>query len=206
MTDLDTRRPEFTIAIRGYDRLQVDEYIERLQKLLGEAEERARIAEGGQDLAAYTSVGPRISQILDLAAAEARDLREKVERQTRELLSDARSEARKIVESAEATARERSDQATRDWETMLAEYEQERDQIRAQVAELDERRRDVLGDLRRLYDALGAASGMVGPANDQLAGPDSQVTTLELPRPAEEGEDEDEDVEPPTTKLVQRAS
>jgi hypothetical protein len=82
MTDLDRRQPEFAIAIRGYDRLHVDEYIERLQKLVSEAEERARAAETNGEFSSHASVGPRISEIFELASAEARELHEKAERES----------------------------------------------------------------------------------------------------------------------------
>jgi DivIVA domain-containing protein len=41
MTELDTRNPEFSVGIRGYDRAQVDEYVDDLKRLLADAERSA---------------------------------------------------------------------------------------------------------------------------------------------------------------------
>src|SRR3954453_3921012 len=41
----DAVLPEFTIAMRGYDRLQVDEYIARLSRWMDEARARTEAAE-----------------------------------------------------------------------------------------------------------------------------------------------------------------
>jgi cell division septum initiation protein DivIVA len=186
MTDLDTRRPEFTVAIRGYDRLQVDEYIERLQKLLSEAEDRVRAAESDHDFSSHASLGPRLSEIFELAGAEARELRAKVEREAKELLADARVDAKEIVTGARETAKAISEQGARDYEAMLDDYEEEREQIRAQVNELDAHRAAVVGELRRLHGAIGAATGIAVPAPEErvVALERSELTTVELPQRA----------------------
>jgi DivIVA domain-containing protein len=49
MADIDQRHPEFAIAIRGYDRDQVDDYVRRLRELLAVAEDRARAADSGPE-------------------------------------------------------------------------------------------------------------------------------------------------------------
>ncbi len=90
MTDLDTRRPEFTIGIRGYDRTQVDEYVEYLKNLIVEADERARDAETEYVFDEHAAVGPRVAEIFALAEAEARELRERVGTDATQFVSDAR--------------------------------------------------------------------------------------------------------------------
>ena len=169
MTDLDTRHPEFAVAIRGYDRLQVDEYIERLQNLLVEAEDRARSAESDDSLGAHAEVSPRVAQIFELAGEEARELREKVEREGKELVTTARKEAKAIIAAAQETARGTKEQGLRDHDAMLQEFEQERAQITAHVRELEAQKASVLAELRRLYDSLGAASGLAAVAQDRPA-------------------------------------
>jgi cell division septum initiation protein DivIVA len=187
MTDLDTRHPEFTMAIRGYDRLQVDEYIERLQKLLSEAEERVRAAESEHDFSSHTSIGPRLAEIFELAGAEAKEIRTKAGKEARERLDAARADAKEIVKRARETAKATAEQAAGDYEAMLAGYQQERERIRAQVGELDAHKAAVIGELRRLQEAISTSFGTVEPRRKEtvlaLEG-SSELTTMELPRRA----------------------
>jgi cell division septum initiation protein DivIVA len=184
MTDLDSRHPEFTVAIRGYDRLQVDEYIERLQKLLGEAEGRVTVAETNHELGSHASIGPRLAEIFELAGAEAKDLRTTANREAKERLAAARADAKEIVRSARETAKATSEQAARDYEAMLAGYQQERERIRAQVNELDAHKAGIVGELRRLHEAIGSSFGIVErPPREEtvVALEASELTTMQLP-------------------------
>jgi cell division septum initiation protein DivIVA len=188
MTDLDTRHPEFTIAIRGYDRAQVDEYVEYLQRLVADAEERARDAEAEYVFDEHAAVGPRISEIFALAEAEARDLRASVSQETGELLSEARKEAKALVDSAERAARDIKQRTQRDHEAMLAEFERDRNRIRDEAVALELRKAEALTELRRLRDILGEASGVVAKAAQsgalperQLAPPPPEGATVEIP-------------------------
>jgi len=63
MTDLPKTQPEFTAAIRGYDRVQVDEYVERLHLLLGDAEERVRAAEDDLEFSRHATRPARESDL-----------------------------------------------------------------------------------------------------------------------------------------------
>ncbi|HWF73855.1 MAG TPA: DivIVA domain-containing protein [Solirubrobacteraceae bacterium] len=200
MTDLDTRHPEFTVAIRGYDRLQVDEYIARLQKLLSEAEGRVKAAESDQDFSSHAAIGPRLAEIFELAAAEARELRSGAERDARELRSgaerdakkrvaDAKAYAKELVAEARETARATAEQGESDYERMVAQYEQDRERIRAEVGELEGHRSAILDELGRLHAALGTAMGMVeapreSPREEVIALAGSELTTVELPQRA----------------------
>lgn len=175
MTDLDTRRPEFTTAMRGYDRMQVDDYIERLQQMIQEAEERARAAESDSDSVTLTTVGPRVTEIFELATAEAREVRGQAKSEASRLLSDARREAKEIVERAGEEAARMLNAARQDHQTMLEEYELERERMQAEVDDLDDRRAGVLGELRRLHDMLAAASGF------SAAVPASEAPTAVVP-------------------------
>src|ERR671921_159593 len=101
MSDLVEGHPEFAAAMRGYDRAQVDEYVVGLQTLVAEAEERARVAEAKLESGVHAEVGPRVTQIFDLAIAEAAELRARVQAQTDELLTDVRQRAEDRVAAAE---------------------------------------------------------------------------------------------------------
>ena len=107
MTDLDTRsHHHFASGIRGYDRAQVDEYIDYLQGLVADAEERARDAQTEFVLDQHAAIGPRIAEIFALAEAEARDMRDSIGSKWTGLVEAARKEAREIVVAAKREAAE----------------------------------------------------------------------------------------------------
>ena len=86
MTELAPTRPEFAASIRGYDRMQVENYVDRLQSLLAEAEERTRAAEAELEFSRHATVGPRVAQIFDLAVEESKELRERIKGETENAL------------------------------------------------------------------------------------------------------------------------
>jgi DivIVA domain-containing protein len=188
MTDLDTRSPEFTIGIRGYDRAQVDEYIDHLQRLVAVAEQRARSAEAEYAFDEHATVGPRIAEIFALAEAEAREMRDRVSGQASSLVGEARAEAQAIVEAAARGAGDLKQRVEREHVVMFAELEQERERIRGEVAVLERRKAEAVGELHRLRELLGEAAGIVGNTAEvngrgripaQLTGPTDE--TVELP-------------------------
>lgn len=158
MSDLVEGPPEFAAAMRGYDRAQVDGYVGRLHTLVAEAEERARVAEAKLESGAHATVGPRVTQIFDLATAEAAELRARVQAQTDELLTDARQRAEDRVAAAEHEAESILAQARAQGEAALAELEGERQKVREQVDALEARKSHLVDQLRRLQAALGSAA------------------------------------------------
>ena len=185
MSELHTeiRAPEFTIGLRGYDRTQVDEYIEYLQRLVAAAQERARDAETEHVFDQHAAIGPRVAEIFALAEAEARDLREQVTTEATGLVSEARTEATAIINAAEHSAREIRERAQREQEEILAEFEHDRDRIRDEAAGLEMRKAEAIGELNRLRAALGKAAGV--SADDGTAVtkvlPAVEGETIELP-------------------------
>src|SRR5256885_12843177 len=100
VTEGEVSQPEFTIAMRGYDRMQVDEYILRLGRWTDEAQARAvegerrvahiqrenqelrrRIGELEQDsgspAAALENLGGRIESMLTEATRECDEIRQR---------------------------------------------------------------------------------------------------------------------------------
>jgi cell division septum initiation protein DivIVA len=176
MTELDTRKPEFTVGIRGYDRTQVDEYVAHLQRLVADAEQRARDAAAEYELDQHAAVGPRIAEIFALAEAEARELRDRFSTQSCGLVGEARTEARAIIDAAEQAADEIRERAERDHVVMLSEFEAYRERIREQVAVLERRKAEAIGELNRLREQLDEAAGVVARAAE-LGGASVAVTT-----------------------------
>jgi cell division septum initiation protein DivIVA len=159
MSDLVKAQPEFTTAIRGYDRLQVDDYVERLHGLLAEAEERSRAAEDDLEFSRHATVGPRVSEIFDLAVAESQELRERVKTDAGALLANAHAEAERLLTAVQREATELRERTQSEHEDLLDELEIEREAAQARLVALEERRMRVMEELKRLHDALGTAAG-----------------------------------------------
>jgi hypothetical protein len=166
-------QPEFATAIRGYDRLQVDDYITRLTEIAADAEERARAAEEELEFSRHSTVGPRVGQILELAVDEAKDLRAKVDADAEATRSAARNEAIERISRANEEARETRQQTKVEREQALADLENERRRAHAEVERLQGAKRVLLSDLGRLQEALAVAAGVVqpeAPESDKEAG------------------------------------
>jgi DivIVA domain-containing protein len=152
--------PEFATSMRGYDRLQVDEYIDRLHDLAADAEERARVAESELEFSRHTTVGPRVAQILDLAVEEGKELRERVQVEVDRTRAEARAEAEAIVSAARDSAELTRNEAERTREEVLAEADARRREVLGEVERLTESKAWLLGDLGRLQRTLAEATGL----------------------------------------------
>jgi DivIVA domain-containing protein len=168
-------RPEFAISMRGYDRLQVDDYVDRLVDIAADAEDRARVAESELEFSRHTTVGPRVSQILELAVEEGKELRERVAAEADRRRDEARAEADAIVTGARESAGLTRDEAERTREEILADADARRREVLAEVERLTENKVRLLGDLGRLQQLLAEATGV-------------PVASEPEPEPAEEQE------------------
>jgi cell division septum initiation protein DivIVA len=174
MTVLDKTNPEFTIAIRGYDRFQVDEYIARLQRLLDSAEERARAAEAQTG---HAGVGPRIDRIFELAVAEADELREQAKHDAEHRRASAKAKADAVVRNAKRVAADYENHARDEHAGLMGELASERDQLRAEVMLLERQRGELASHLRRLHEAIGRFAAV---ADEPGPDPDDGVGTRQL--------------------------
>jgi cell division septum initiation protein DivIVA len=157
-------QPEFATAIRGYDKLQVDDYINRLSEIAADAEERARAAEEELEFSRHSTVGPRVGQIFDLAVEEAKDLRRRVSAEAEAMRASARSAVGELISRGNEEARRIRDQTQAERERALADIETERRRAHAEVERLQGAKHVLLSDLARLQEALAAAAGAVQPA------------------------------------------
>jgi DivIVA domain-containing protein len=182
MSDLNKANPEFTISIRGYDRIQVDEYIQRVHRLLDEAAERTRAAESELEFSRHTTVGPRVSEIFDLAVAEAKEIRTRIEEEERTRLAAASAQAKELIETASREADEVAARARREYDEMVTEMEAERDRSTTELTRLEQQKARLLGELRRLHDALGSVANLTEsePEAEEATDADDN-TTRELP-------------------------
>jgi len=178
MTAINPERPEFTAAIRGYDRPQVDDYIDRMLNLVAEAEDRARAAESELEFSRHSTVGPRVTEIFELAIAEAKDVQSKTTAECQRIWADARAEAERIVTKARDEASEIRQESERERERVAAELEAERQSAAREVERLGDAKNTMLAELRRLQEALAAAAGLgEDPTTEQTA--DAQTEDAE---------------------------
>jgi len=183
MSDHVAGRPEFASAMRGYDREQVDVYVEELLVLLDATEERARVAESQVESGAHATVGPRVTQIFDLAMAEASELRESVRAETDEQLADAQRRAAELVATAERDAEAIMVQARADGEQARAEQEAELELMQRQAEALEARKNHLIDELRRLQGALGSAADSVAGSHAEPPAwnDEGETQTMEQP-------------------------
>jgi DivIVA domain-containing protein len=153
-------RPEFATSMRGYDRLQVDDYIDRLHDIAADAEDRARAAESELEFSRHTTVGPRVAQILDLAVEEGKELRERVQVEADRMREEGRAEAEAIVAGARDSAELTRTEAERTRREVLADADARRLEVLGEVERLTEGKTRLLGDLARLQRLLAEATGV----------------------------------------------
>jgi DivIVA domain-containing protein len=130
LTPLDIRSQEFTRALRGYDRNQVNEFklaiseeLERLLRDRAQYEERLRGLQ--EQLRTFRDRERAMNEAL-VAAQELRvDSRAQAEREAELVLREAKMEADRILERArqeESMVRERSDGAVRQFTAYVASF------------------------------------------------------------------------------------
>ena len=161
-------RPDFASAMRGYDRLQVDGYIDRLLVIVADAEERARVLEAELEFSRHTTVGPRVAQILDLAVEEGKELRERVRIEATALREEAQAEVDAIEAAARDSAELTRTEAERTRAEILADADARRREVLGEVERLTESKTKLLSDLGRLQRLLSEATG-VQPDPDSAA-------------------------------------
>jgi DivIVA domain-containing protein len=164
--DIDRiRDPGFTIARRGYDRHEVDRFLEGLATWL----ETDAPSEIGQ-LAVTRKlelVGRSTAHILLTTEQESEQMRRRAQQEAAELRAEAEAaaaqtrrnadeHARRVREKADEDARRTRDAAATRAAKMIEEAEARRERIEEVIAELTARRDDVLRDMERLHGELGA--------------------------------------------------
>ena len=130
LTPLDVRSQEFTRALRGYDRNQVNEFklaisdeLERLLRDRAQYEERLRSAQ--EQLRAFKDRERAMNEALVAAQQLRVDSKAQAEREAELLLREAKAEAERIIERAhqdEAVIRERADVAARQFAAYVASF------------------------------------------------------------------------------------
>ncbi|GLY39033.1 hypothetical protein Amsp01_050570 [Amycolatopsis sp. NBRC 101858] len=164
----------FAVVLRGYDRHQVDEYVQALQERV------ARFAEGGVPQPrppaepAASGVGARIEKILGLAEAEAAAIRAAAEEDAEKIRADARS----AVADAEDVRRTAEAEAQREARLIVARAEEEAAEVRALHRELSD-------DLDRIAEAIAALRGPADGREPEASTDDAEENGEPIaPKPA----------------------
>ena len=142
LTPLDVRSQEFTRALRGYDRNQVNEFklaiseeLERLLRDRAQHEERLRSVQ--EQLRAFRDRERAMNEALVAAQQLRVDSREQAEREAELVVRQAKVEAERILERArqeEVAVRERADGAARQFTMYLSSF---RTLLERHLGELD---------------------------------------------------------------------
>jgi hypothetical protein len=149
MSISERQAPDFSHALRGYDRAQVDEYLASYAEYSVHVEERARKAETAlaqcrRELASSpgtVGISERLASILQLANEEAEEIRERARTESEAMTLAARSEAERTVNDAL----------------------QHRDSIQREIDELSDIREELL-------QRLIALSGQIVEATERYQG------------------------------------
>lgn len=155
LTPLDVRRYEFGSALRGYDKVRVDQFreqvaaeLERLARVNQELDGKARNFH--EQLRAFRERDKALNDALVSAQQLRSETREQAEREAQLILREAEAEGARIVDGARAEARR--------LEEGLAALERQRRSYSAQLRHLLERQLAELGaadEALNLADAEG---------------------------------------------------
>jgi DivIVA domain-containing protein len=148
------RSPDFTIARRGYDKHEVDKFLEQLVDWLE--------TDAAQDIGevAVTRklelVGKSTAHILLTTEQEAQKLKRQTEEDCAELRAQAEADAQKLRAAADDDARRAREEATAEATETIEEGLRRRGQIDHQIHELEDHRAALLDELGRLRVELSA--------------------------------------------------
>lgn len=130
-----TDRPAFRVVRRGYDRVQVDKYLDSLGVDVG-ARQRAKTApEDPASQARYAPVSDHVAQVMRALDDEVERLRAQASEEVERMLSEARSDADRIQHDAKIRAIEARNSAN----DALREARQAADAIQNDAKETAER-------------------------------------------------------------------
>ncbi len=168
LTPLDVRRYEFGGALRGYDKVRVDQFreqvageLERLAKLNQDLEAKARSFH--EQLRAFRDRDKALNEALVQAQQLRSEMRSQAEREAQLILREAEGEGGRIVEGARGEVRRLQDE----------------------VAALDRQRRANVSQLRHLLERqLAELHAAEQAAMDAAAGSNESETRPSYPTPA----------------------
>ncbi|MDP8974781.1 MAG: hypothetical protein M3N28_00110 [Actinomycetota bacterium] len=198
--------PEFATAMRGYDRLQVDDYIVKQAVWLNEAQVRVEAAESElaslekerdslleqvtslQEQAfktappSFDELGERVGRVLQEAWAAATDMRQDAEKAAAAMASKVRDEAAgdmaAMVEDAKRQSAELIAGSRAEADRLTGEATRRRGELHAEIRVLTDQRDSALAELARLRSGLEALFSATSP-NEEGSGQTIDLRAIE---------------------------
>jgi vacuolar-type H+-ATPase subunit H len=160
-----TDRPAFRVVRRGYDRVQVEKYLDSLEVNAGARQQAKTAAEDPASQGPYAAVSNHVAQVMQALDDEVERLLVQANEEVERMLSEARADADRIQQDAERRANEVRSLA----DDALQEARQAADVIQSDAKKraeatlatadrfLEHRRRSLYGKLRRSRNAVDEA-------------------------------------------------
>jgi DivIVA domain-containing protein len=159
---------EFASSRRGYDRDEVDQYVERVSRIVVELEamrspdaviERALADVGEETSAILRRARKAAEEIIADAEGQAREHTANSETQARAVREDAdgynarvRAEGEQVLQDARAEAEKITAQAVAEARRVREDADRYRDQVNSHIEQLARDRHGLIEDLRKLAD------------------------------------------------------
>jgi DivIVA domain-containing protein len=167
LTPLDVRRYDFGSALRGYDKVRVDQFrdqvaeeLERLSRLTADLEAKARSFH--EQLRAFRERDKALNEALVSAQQLRGEIRDQADREAQLLVREARAEGDRIIDDARAEVRRMQTEVDA-LERMKRSYmAQLRALITRQLMEL-EAAEQTMPDMPALATSIGAPMNTVAP-------------------------------------------
>ena len=142
LTPLDVRRYEFGTALRGYDKVRVDQFREQVA---GELERVLRINQDldakaktlAEQLKSFRERDKALNDALVSAQQLRSETRDQAEREAQLILREAQAEAERIVESARSDIRRLEEEVASLDRVRRTHVAQQRALLQRQLAEID---------------------------------------------------------------------
>ena len=178
-----TTAPSFTVSLRGYDRMEVDEYLDSLAEALGQVElaeqrslslqaevdrQKARISDLERRINSEAPrngvvLGERIAILLRTAEETASDTLERADQEARQTEATAEAKASAIIADAERRATARTRQIEQWADQVISQTRFEEARILTELKSLADQRDSVAANITELRESLASALGVVGP-------------------------------------------
>jgi DivIVA domain-containing protein len=141
LTPLDVRRYDFGTALRGYDKVRVDQFREQvaqeLERLLRQCQDLEAKARGfHEQLRAFRERDKALNEALVSAQQLRGEIREQAEREAQLILREARADAQRIIEQARAEVRKLEEELEALARQRRAYLAQLRNMVERQLAEI----------------------------------------------------------------------
>ncbi len=150
------RNPRFQVARRGYDQREVDNFMLELAEWLENG--------GLEEVGSYA-----VTRRLERAGETTARVLATAQTEADQIVKDAREEARRAIGDAQEATRKKLEQTRAQSRDMVEEAERKRGEINDAISQLSEIQRQVVGEIGRLRDALGAAVAAASAAPAQPA-------------------------------------